>query len=439
MELFNSLVNKKSIYLKAYSINPINWITWSQYDFAYNPEKKTLFISIRYSSCHWCHIMAKESFSNEAVFQYLSSNFIAIKVDKEEYSDIGKKYQLFAQVTGKQGSWPLSIFAVYEKNPFFAGTYSPLENSFGLPEFLSLLIYINNLYRNEIDHVTTIYKQYKDFLTTFYKKADIEVSGNLLDEFKKILDMDAGGFKGVQKFPNIFAMNYLLTFAKDDGNFLKFFEKTANSLCLSGIFNHIEGGYFRYTVDNRWNRPHFQKMLYNDGLNLSFLAKMYALTGDILYFYTAKKTDCNKMEKLETVFKKLLKIRRQMKRFSVFDNKVIFSWDMIALLGLLDFYNASKNDYYVKKVFDIYFSLYGSMILALFEEDSIIYYDMSKSYVDLFDEGISSLFGIFAQVMRKLKNVLKYDQIDLEFFRDFFGCFYKKYPIATPMIGYFLK
>lgn len=562
MERFNSLVNEKSIYLKGHSTHPVNWIAWSKYNPAYNSEKKPLFISIGYSSCHWCHVMAKESFADEAVAEYLNSNFISIKVDKEEYPDIDKKYQLFAQMTGKQGGWPLSIFADHERNPFFAGTYFPLEDNFGLPGFLSLLIYINNLYRNEPDKVTLIYKQYRDFLTIFYKKADIQVSDNSLDEFKKILDMDAGGFKGVQKFPNIPAMNYLLSFAKDDMDIFEFLKKTADSLCLSGIFDHIEGGFFRYTVDNRWNIPHFEKMLYDNGLNLGFLSKMYVLTEDMLYYFKAKKTadfmlkefstpygfgssfnadsenyggvdeegfyykiddrlmtdlkpaeaelittytyfneghmrltekiDYGKMEKLETVFQKLLEKRRQIKKTPVFDNKVIFSWNMIALLGLLDFYNASKDDYYFKKVLDIYFSLYDSMVkdgyiyrisyvgdlfdhrvledyaffmeiteklftitgdrsfldilkdmvrmvLELFEKDGIVYYDRSKEYIDLFDEAVPSSLGTFAQVMGKLKNILKYDKIDLESLGDYLRYFYKKYPIATPMVGCFLK
>jgi uncharacterized protein YyaL (SSP411 family) len=205
-----------------------------------------------------------------------------------------------------------------------------------------------------------------------------------------------------------------------------------------------------------------------------------------------EKIDYNKVEELEAVFQKLIEKRQQLKKKPVFDNKVIFSWNMIALSGLIDFYNVSKDDYYFKKVLDIYFSLYGSMVkdgyiyrisyegdlfdhrvledyaffmetteklftitgdksflnilkdtingvMELFEEDGIIYYDRLKSYVDLFDEAIPSSLGIFAQIVGKLKNVLKYDRIDSEFLIDYLGCFHKKYPIATPTIGCFLE
>ncbi|MCA1980865.1 MAG: DUF255 domain-containing protein, partial [Calditerrivibrio sp.] len=292
-KVLNKLEKENSAYLHEHSNNPVNWISWGDYiqlkSGSY--EKKPLFISIGYSSCHWCHVMAEESFSDEEVAKFLNEHFIAIKVDKEEHPDIDKKYQLFANLIGKQGGWPLSIFADFDGRPFFAGTYFPKVEKYGMPSFMDVLKFIVGVYTNEYKKVELSCEEYENAIKKFYLfEKNIWKGNNFLEEFKTIFDIEKGGIRGRQKFPNIPVLNYLLEFCEKDEYVMRFLEKTADSLCTSGIFDHVEGGFFRYTVDSDWNIPHFEKMLYDNGLNLSFLSRMYSVTDKPLYYNISKRT-----------------------------------------------------------------------------------------------------------------------------------------------------
>ncbi|MCA1933598.1 MAG: DUF255 domain-containing protein, partial [Calditerrivibrio sp.] len=421
-KVLNKLEKENSAYLHEHSNNPVNWISWGDYiqlkSGSY--EKKPLFISIGYSSCHWCHVMAEESFSDEEVAKFLNEHFIAIKVDKEEHPDIDKKYQLFANLIGKQGGWPLSIFADFDGRPFFAGTYFPKVEKYGMPSFMDVLKFIVGVYTNEYKKVELSCEEYENAIKKFYLfEKNIWKGNNFLEEFKTIFDIEKGGIRGRQKFPNIPVLNYLLEFCEKDEYVMRFLEKTADSLCTSGIFDHVEGGFFRYTVDSDWNIPHFEKMLYDNGLNLSFLSRMYSVTDKPLYYNISKRTadfilkyfltdygfgssydadslnydgvkqegfyylfdekliedltkdeaellsnlsyfnenhirlvkvpDENEYRNMLHIFDKLANRRKEIKKLPGFDKKVIFSWNMIAISGLLDFYEVSSDEYYFNK------------------------------------------------------------------------------------------
>jgi len=287
--VLNSLRDENSLYLLQHADNPVKWISWSSYLKIKDSVDKPLFISIGYSSCHWCHVMAEESFSDENIASFLNDNFTPIKIDREEYPDLDKKYQFFAQITGIKGGWPLTIFADLDGSPFYAGTYFPKEDRYGIPSLMRILESINNLYKNSYEKVKLTVENYQNFITKFYDCESLESKETDSNAFKDLFDYKNGGLKGSAKFPNIPVMEYLLDHG-DDSDIMEFLVKTADALCLSGIYDHIDGGFFRYTVDDDWNIPHFEKMLYDNALNISFLSKLYEKTENDLYLYTAKKT-----------------------------------------------------------------------------------------------------------------------------------------------------
>lgn len=564
-EVLNSLAKENSIYLKEHAGNPVNWISWSDYLQlkSNSDEKKPLFISIGYSSCHWCHVMAEESFSDDEIASFLNKHFISIKVDKEEYPDVDKKYQLFINLIGKQGGWPLSIFADFDGRPFFAGTYFPKFEKYGMPSFMDILKSIFEVYSNDYKKIYSTCEEYENAMKKLYSFEKRLWDGHIfLEEFKPLFDMEKGGLKSKQKFPNIPVLNYLLEFCEEDEYILKFLEKTADSLCISGIFDHVEGGFFRYAVDSDWNIPHFEKMLYDNGLNLSFLSRMYGLTDKPLYYNVSKRTadfilekfltdygfgssydadsqnydgvkqegfyylfdekiiekltrneaellsrlsyfnenhlrlikvpDENEYRNMLQIFEKLSNRRKEIKRLPRFDEKVIFSWNMIAISGLMDFYEVSSDEYYFNRALDIYFLLYENMTLdgkiyrinykksifdhstledysyfidatmkifritkdknflhiikiflknmsGLFEKGKIFYYNKDKNYIDFMDEATPSAIAILANNLVDLACYINLDGFDIGKLADFLGCFHVKYPLGTPTIGVFLK
>ncbi|MGC8925017.1 MAG: thioredoxin domain-containing protein [Calditerrivibrio sp.] len=288
-KVLNSLKDENSQYLLQHSDNPVKWISWGSYLKIRDSIDKPLFISIGYSSCHWCHVMADESFSDEGIAAFLNDNFIPIKIDREEYPDLDKKYQFFAQITGSKGGWPLTVFADLDGSPFYAGTYFPKDDGYGIPSLMRILDSISNLYKNSNENIKKTTENYRNFIAKFYDSKNLEYRETDFNVFKDLFDYENGGLKGSTKFPNIPVMEYLL-YHIDDNDVLKFLVKTADALCLSGICDQIDGGFFRYTVDGDWNIPHFEKMLYDNALNISFLSKLYEKTENELYLLTAKKT-----------------------------------------------------------------------------------------------------------------------------------------------------
>ncbi len=290
----NNLKKEKSLYLARHSNNPVWWQSWGEDAFVMAKElNRPVFLSIGYSSCHWCRVMEKESFENEETAKILNEKFIPIKMDKDEYPDIDKEYQFYIQTTGENGGWPLSVFLTPDKDPFYAGTYFPKEKSHGRPAFKDILDNIYNVYINKYSEIEKVLNTTKEFKTSFNEvKPSLVPDDKVLEyrkkEYMKIFDPVYFGFREGAKFPYTASMHYLLDHFNEEeyGEFLK---NTADKLCTMGICDHLFGGFFRYTVDRTWHTPHFEKMLSDNAQIPVFLLRMYEKTGNKLYLWTAQK------------------------------------------------------------------------------------------------------------------------------------------------------
>ena len=291
----NNLKKEKSLYLVRHSTNPVAWQPWGENAFTMAKNlNRPIFLSIGYSSCHWCRVMEKESFEKEEIAEVLNNKFVPIKMDKDEFPDVDKEYQFYMQTTGESGGWPLSVFLDHNKEPFFAGTYFPPTPSYGRPAFKDLLNNIYDVFTKNHEEVDKVVANKNEFLSRFY---EINIPMNehyfskeyRVNEFIKIFDTEFFGFREGPKFPSVAMLLYLYENA-DNETVKHFLINTANTLCISGINDHLLGGFFRYTVDRGWTTPHFEKMLIDNALIVEFLTKMFELTNNQLYLYTARKT-----------------------------------------------------------------------------------------------------------------------------------------------------
>ena len=293
----NKLKFEKSSYLLQHADNPVNWYPWSEEAFkASVKENKPILLSIGYSACHWCHVMAHESFENDETAKIMNDNFINIKLDKEERPDLDKIYQISQTIiTGKSGGWPLTIFMTPDKFPFFAGTYFPPEEKFGLPSFKDILIRVLDFYKTgkkdielQNTQLNTIFKnitETKNLKYVINKELLEKVQRELLSSIDKV----HGGFGSAPKFPNISNLDFLIKLSSKKNN-TQCIELTLNRMCISGIFDHLKGGFFRYSVDELWMIPHFEKMLYDNGPMISLLCNGYKLLKNNLYLDAINKT-----------------------------------------------------------------------------------------------------------------------------------------------------
>jgi uncharacterized protein YyaL (SSP411 family) len=294
-KLTNKLINEHSLYLLQHSQNPVAWQPWSAETIKLAQElDKPIMISIGYSACHWCHVMEKESFEDVETAEVINKYFVPVKVDKEEYPDVDKRYQFYLQSTGVNGGWPLNCFLMPDGSPFYGGTYYPKQPGNGLPSFKEVLEKVGELYKTNRAHVRETAKNYASFLDEFnevkfgletFEETPVSTFDN---EFYRIMDMENGGFGAGARFPQIPSLFFLLK-RFDRPRTADFLKKTADKLCISGIADHIYGGFFRYTIDKEWHTPHFEKMLYDNALNSLFLTRMYEKTDNMLYLYTARK------------------------------------------------------------------------------------------------------------------------------------------------------
>ena len=295
----NKLKFEKSSYLLQHADNPVNWYPWSEEAFKDSvKENKPILLSIGYSACHWCHVMAHESFENDETAKIMNDNFINIKLDKEERPDLDKIYQISQTIiTGKSGGWPLTIFMTPDKFPFFAGTYFPPEEKFGLPSFKDILIRVLDFYKTgkkdielQNTQLNTIFKnitETKNLKYVINKELLEKVQRELLSSIDKV----HGGFGSAPKFPNISNLDFLIKLSsKKNKSETQYIELTLNRMCLSGIFDHLKGGFFRYSVDELWMIPHFEKMLYDNGPMISLLCNGYKLLENDLYLDAINKT-----------------------------------------------------------------------------------------------------------------------------------------------------
>ena len=294
----NNLIHETSPYLLQHAHNPVEWYGWNETALKKaKDENKPIFLSIGYSSCHWCHVMAHESFENEEVAKFMNENFVNIKVDREERPDIDDIYQKVCQIATGQGGWPLSIFLTPCQKPFYVGTYFPVLDSYGRPGFGSICRQLSQAWNEKPKDVE---KSAEKFLDALQKIERITIPTKLerviLDEAAmnlfQIGDPTYGGFGSAPKFPNAANISFLFRYAKLSGisKFNEFALKTLKKMAKGGIFDQIGGGFSRYSTDAKWLVPHFEKMLYDNALMPINYVEAYQITKDPFYLDVMKKT-----------------------------------------------------------------------------------------------------------------------------------------------------
>ena len=266
----NQLKKEPSPYLKQHKDNPVNWFAWNKESLEKAKlEKKPIFLSVGYASCHWCHVMAHESFESIETAKIMNEKFINIKVDREERPDLDFIFQKsLAILTGAQGGWPLSMFLDENAVPFTGGTYFPPKELHGRPSFNSVLENVSKVYQENRDKILGQADQMRMVFRELNKKNAV-LKQDLEPYVEKIInytDEVNGGFKGAPKFPQFYIFDAILHFYKKTNNkkYLDVVEKLLLSISSRGIYDHLEGGISRYTVDDKWIVPHFEKMLYDN-------------------------------------------------------------------------------------------------------------------------------------------------------------------------------
>ena len=270
----NSLAAEKSPYLLQHAHNPVDWFAWNDDAFAKaRAENKPILLSIGYSTCHWCHVMERESFEDEKVGAYLREHFVSIKVDREERPDVDKIYMTFVQSTTGSGGWPLNVFLTPDLKPFFGGTYFPPDARYGRPSFLQLLQQISQLWaerKMEIAASADELHARLELITARDAKENLpltpEVLRHAVAQFKAAYDSTNGGFGGAPKFPQPGIPSLVLRAAKRFGDdaAVKMVLHTCEKMAAGGIHDQLGGGFARYAVDAEWLVPHFEKMLYDN-------------------------------------------------------------------------------------------------------------------------------------------------------------------------------
>ncbi len=390
----NDLIKETSPYLLQHAHNPVNWHAWNKESLALaKKENKLIIISIGYSSCHWCHVMEHESFENEEVAKVMNANFISIKVDREERPDIDQVYMNAVQLMTGRGGWPLNCIALPNGRPIWGGTYFPKKN------WINALTQLANLYKEDPEKA----KEYADKLTEGVKNSSlIQFNNNEISfELNKLkstvthwtthLDLKLGGSNGAPKFPMPNNLNFLLRYGNQANNseIKNYVNTTLTNMAFGGIFDQIEGGFSRYSTDQKWHIPHFEKMLYDNGQLVSLYAKAYQATKNKTYknvvyktlqfianeltskegaFYSSLDadsyglwehqnyvlirkqedkdfsknhhlTDSELDNKVKEWHKKLLKIRNKRAKPRL-DDKSLTSWNALMLKGYIDAYQA---------------------------------------------------------------------------------------------------
>ena len=294
----NSLANESSPYLLQHKDNPVEWHSWNDESLQKaKSENKPIFLSIGYSSCHWCHVMAHESFENDDVAKIMNENFINIKVDREERPDLDDIYQKVCQMSTGQGGWPLSVFLTPEQRPFYVGTYFPVLDGYGRPGFGSLC---RQLAQSWKEKPKDIQSASDNFMTNLSRLEQVrepsEINKSILDEaavnLLQIADTNYGGFGQAPKFPNAANLSFMFRYSKISGisKFKDFALLTLKKMAKGGIFDQIGGGFHRYSTDARWLVPHFEKMLYDNALLPIVYCEAYQITKDNFFLDVVTKT-----------------------------------------------------------------------------------------------------------------------------------------------------
>ena len=277
----NLLKHEKSPYLKQHEKNPVHWFSWGEKALDKAKKlKKPIFLSVGYASCHWCHVMAHESFENKNTAAVMNEKFINIKVDREERPDLDNVFQKSLSIlTGVPGGWPLSMFLDENAVPFSGGTYFPPQEMGGRPSFVSVLNQVSDFYEKNRDKIINQATQIKNTFKKDQRRSSV-ISQNLnphLEAMLNYVDFEWGGFTGSPKFPQFYVFESFLHFYKKNKN-KKYYDAVKilmDNVCSRGLYDQLQGGIARYSTDDRWIVPHFEKMLYDNILYVNLLGQFY--------------------------------------------------------------------------------------------------------------------------------------------------------------------
>jgi uncharacterized protein YyaL (SSP411 family) len=297
-EKYNRLAGEKSPYLLLHAANPVDWWPWCDEAFdAARADDKPVFLSIGYSTCHWCHVMARESFDDPDVARLMNEAFVNIKVDREERPDVDNVYMTACRMMTGRGGWPLTVVMTPDRVPFFAGTYFPKESRSGLVGMLELVPRLKHLWENDRERLLATGEKVASALGLAAAAAPgRDLTEKVLDlayeQLNRTFDSASGGFGGGMKFPTPHNVLFLLRYWKRTGRAaaLAMGEKTLTRMRLGGIYDHLGGGFHRYAVDREWLVPHFEKMLYDQAMIATAYVETYQATGKSEYADTARET-----------------------------------------------------------------------------------------------------------------------------------------------------
>ncbi|MCK8816796.1 thioredoxin domain-containing protein [Natroniella sulfidigena] len=296
----NHLIDEKSPYLLQHAYNPVDWYPWDEKAFAKaEREDKPIFLSIGYSTCHWCHVMEEESFEDEEVAEFLNEHFVSIKVDREERPDVDNIYMKVCQALTGRGGWPLTVVMTPDKEPFFAGTYFPKESRMGRPGLLEILRGIQSAWE---DDRSALLQSSSQIMEAIKQKEKVDSQTNLsttemedlieraYQNFKGTFDREYGGFGSAPKFPLAHNLLFLMRYWKlsADQEALDLVTKTLDNMYAGGIYDHLGYGFARYSTDRKWLVPHFEKMLYDNALLAIAYLEAYQITDDDAYARVAE-------------------------------------------------------------------------------------------------------------------------------------------------------
>ncbi len=301
----NALAREKSPYLLQHQHNPVDWYPWGEEAFAKaRRENKPIFLSVGYSTCHWCHVMAHESFENPVTAKLMNERFVNVKVDREERPDVDRVYMTYVQATSGGGGWPMSVFLTPDLQPFFGGTYFPPEDKYGRPGFPTVLLRLAEAWENDRANVSAAaakaIEALKEYTSTGSGSANLpgaEVLDAAYNQFARTFDEELGGFGSAPKFPRPVSLNFLFRYHarqpadSPDGKVAASMALlTLRKMAAGGMRDHLGGGFHRYSVDRFWHVPHYEKMLYDQAQLAASYLDAFQITGDVQYAATARDT-----------------------------------------------------------------------------------------------------------------------------------------------------
>jgi uncharacterized protein len=294
----NGLIGEKSPYLLQHAYNPVNWHPWGEDAFARaTSESKPIFLSIGYATCHWCHVMERESFENDATAAILNDNFVSIKVDREERPDVDRVYMTALQAMGENGGWPMSMFLTPELKPFFGGTYFPPKSQYGRIGFPDLLLRIADVWKNQRDKILQSADGIVEALRTpvdarSESLPDTSLLETCFTQLDRTFDQKNAGFGQGTKFPRPSVYSFLMRYEQRSGlaRAREMTEATLEAMARGGMHDHVGGGFHRYSVDPEWRVPHFEKMLYDQAQIVIAYLEAYQRTREQRYSEVARST-----------------------------------------------------------------------------------------------------------------------------------------------------